>query len=84
MVETRRSSSASKRFCSSSPETPSPRPTKRSKVKIETNVTAYNCICVVISIGIVDFAGRRGVFNSRFPGFESGFLIFEFLGFRFR
>ncbi|KAF8075541.1 hypothetical protein N665_1087s0010 [Sinapis alba] len=40
MVETRRSSSASKRFCSSSsspePSSSSPRPTKRSKVKIDT------------------------------------------------
>ncbi|KAL0845750.1 hypothetical protein Bca101_018996 [Brassica carinata] len=39
MVETRRSSSASKRFCSSSsspePSSSSPRPTKRSKVKID-------------------------------------------------
>ncbi|KFK42647.1 hypothetical protein AALP_AA1G022100 [Arabis alpina] len=35
MVETRRSSSASKRLCSSSPETSSSRPTKRSKAAAE-------------------------------------------------
>ncbi|ESQ37911.1 hypothetical protein EUTSA_v10028366mg [Eutrema salsugineum] len=42
MVETRRSSSASKRFCSSSsPEaSSSPRPTKRSKVKIDAAAAA--------------------------------------------
>ncbi|CDY18018.1 BnaC03g30900D [Brassica napus] len=42
MVETRRSSSASKRFCSSSsspePSSSSPRPTKRSKVKIDAAI----------------------------------------------
>ncbi|CAH8294468.1 unnamed protein product [Eruca vesicaria subsp. sativa] len=42
MVETRRSSSASKRFCSSpsspEPSSSSPRPTKRSKVKIDAAI----------------------------------------------
>ncbi|KAL0718174.1 hypothetical protein Bca4012_067496 [Brassica carinata] len=41
MVETSRSSSASKRFCSSSspePSSSSPRPTKRFKVKIDASI----------------------------------------------
>ncbi|KAL1225140.1 ATPase family AAA domain-containing protein FIGL1 [Cardamine amara subsp. amara] len=49
MVETRRSSSASKRFCasSSSPEaSSSPRPTKRSKVKVDAAATAIESAAV--------------------------------------
>ena len=47
MVETRSSSSASKRFCSSSspePSASSPRPSKRSKVKIDAASTAIESV----------------------------------------
>ncbi|CAN6846057.1 unnamed protein product [Brassica oleracea var. botrytis] len=48
MVETRRSSSASKRFCSSSsspePSSSSPRPSKRSKVKIDAALEPVRCL----------------------------------------
>ncbi|CAG7894105.1 unnamed protein product [Brassica rapa] len=49
MVETRRSSSASKRFCSSSsspePSSSSPRPSKRSKVKIDAALEPVRSSC---------------------------------------
>ncbi|KAF2575303.1 hypothetical protein F2Q70_00000121 [Brassica cretica] len=76
MVETRSSSSASKRFCSSSspePSASSPRPSKRSKVKIDAASTAIESASASAAAEPAGSSSASEVpIENQGPGSESG------------